>query len=510
MKMTIPRLTKQSEERISAALAQVADRTNAGESPDDAIVKVASEKRIPAGHVRLMVRAFNNGRVLGHIKKHAELQERAASVPLADACSILERMFPTKHETAAEKAAAVAVADDYHMSPVGWLKRRARATARVGLEKAAAAREDEPKVEPYPEDPRRLGKKAVCAICETRKEHARHKDAAISAGYKVANAMDAIHDCFRQHGMPSISEVWHNCKIALGERGGKLVKKATKDYLWATVPPKKPTHAVDWAQEPYSLVKAALDAVDEFAEKRAALEQFEQELPGKREEILRPFSDSLGADVIVGSVWDSQSRTKQATGILSLGLAGAIGGSARGFANKIQPKSREELIEDRLKELGEGDHEDKLRAIRTQTMVHELLAADPVISGYDPDMVMDAFNHLAEVAPRAMQQRVMAQALIRKYLEQASAMDPFDLGQLAEMESKTQERDMPAGLTGSHNVGAGTREMGPGTFKPSGATQQTRMEGGGGPSLSRPAGVGVADVLTSPLAGPPKPPGGSK
>jgi hypothetical protein len=62
----------------------------------------------------------------------------------------------------------------------------------------------------------------------------------------------------------------------------------------------------------------------------------------------------------------------------------------------IVPDSRETLVQKQLKNLGDPEHEDKLRAIRTQTMLAELMSSDPIISGYSPSEVMEGYNNLAE------------------------------------------------------------------------------------------------------------------
>lgn len=477
----IPRLTKKSEERISASLSKVAALTNAGESPNDAIVKVASDQRISAGHVRLMVRAFNNGCSLGHIRNHENLTEKAASFPLADAGEILERMFPSEVKTPAEQKAASIIGDDYSMSPVGWLQRRARATRRTALTKAAAdCGSEESKAPPYPEDPRRMGKKALSQLHDLRREHERAKDAAIGACYKVAAAVNDVGEYFRRPDALDITEVRVNTQAVLGDPGGRLVahaaaftKKATvrsDHWLFNEHRADRFTHPVDWEAEPYLLIKTALDAMGDFTEKRKTLDKFEEELVEKRAEILSPFGLSPETDVIVGSVWDNQSQTKQAAGLLGLGLAGFMGGSARGLAAKLSPASHEDLVQEKLQELASPEHEDKLRAIRTQTMIHEMMTGDPVISGYDPEEVMEAYNHLAEVAPRAMQQRVMAQGLIRRYLEQASAIDPFDVGQMLDVEKSLIDRDMPQQLMANQSPGV-SRELGPPQSKPRGTSE---------------------------------------
>ena len=93
-----------------------------------------------------------------------------------------------------------------------------------------------------------------------------------------------------------------------------------------------------------------------------------------------------------------------------------------------------------MRELSEPAHETKLKTIRTQAMLHDLMANDPVISGYEPDQVVNAFNQVNQLAPQAMQQRMVAQTLMRKFLEQDSNVDLFEQDSLLGMEGKLQQQ----------------------------------------------------------------------
>jgi hypothetical protein len=53
----MPKMTKEGEAKLRDALDSIVDLVNAGTDPDDAIVKVASQRAIPPGHIGLMVAA---------------------------------------------------------------------------------------------------------------------------------------------------------------------------------------------------------------------------------------------------------------------------------------------------------------------------------------------------------------------------------------------------------------------------------------------------------------------
>jgi hypothetical protein len=55
-------LSKEAEHKLIAAIEKAAALVNAGEEPNSAIIKSASAANIPAGHINLMVHAYNTGR----------------------------------------------------------------------------------------------------------------------------------------------------------------------------------------------------------------------------------------------------------------------------------------------------------------------------------------------------------------------------------------------------------------------------------------------------------------
>jgi hypothetical protein len=102
-------------------------------------------------------------------------------------------------------------------------------------------------------------------------------------------------------------------------------------------------------------------------------------------------------------------------------------------------KDPDQMRNDTLKDITDPDHERKLRNIRAQSVVTDLMTNDPVISGHDPREVANAFNELAEVAPSFMDSTATVQALLRKRLESGQLAD-FDIKQLLDMEKVKAEK----------------------------------------------------------------------
>jgi hypothetical protein len=137
-------LPKETEVKIVKALEQAVKLANSGETPDAALIKVATEAKFTPQIVQRMVEAFNISKTLSHLKK-AAADARADSFPLADAATIIGTIWPQQPETEATKAAQLLHTDYLTVK---------------SLTKAAAAPIPAMSVKPYPKDPNAAVKKA--------------------------------------------------------------------------------------------------------------------------------------------------------------------------------------------------------------------------------------------------------------------------------------------------------------------------------------------------------------
>jgi hypothetical protein len=78
-------LSKAAEQKLIAAIEKAASLVNTGTAPNDAIIKSAAEANIPAGHINLMVHAYNTGRTTKQREQGSDPLEKAADFQLADA-----------------------------------------------------------------------------------------------------------------------------------------------------------------------------------------------------------------------------------------------------------------------------------------------------------------------------------------------------------------------------------------------------------------------------------------
>jgi len=518
----LSKLSEASERRISGALLKVAGLVEDGLHPTAAITKIATAEKLPAGLVRLAVRAYNTGASLSHIRDNNTLEDKAASFELADATEVLERMWPSKIKTASQLHHDTAISDDYSKSPDVWLTVRKQSAPMV---KAAAASTPSP----YPVYPHRESKRITTELETLRRASADADMRATKAAYAVVSTIDKVAAYFRDPYSVPFTVVQHNASIALGPRVKKLMQKVATDKTVLNRfrneirenNAKLLLHPVDWKSEPYTLIKDALNAVDEFAASQTNLTAVKTATEKGRGNLLRPFVVERKSDTILGSAW--RDTEKQAAlmdvnvhnGGGESNAPGAWAGLGFGAGNKLTqlaadtvkhfaPKSKNQLLDESLEDLSEPKHEDKLRAIRAQGMAHELMAGDPIIRGYPYRDTIAAYNHLAEIAPRAMQTRVMAQAMLRRYLEQSGSIDPFDAGALTDFNSKLTANDMPEALAkGGYRIGA-MRSLGNPEPQRSMAVKEPEKKPGGF------LGVGEAQLQRAVTAAPPKKPANGK
>ena len=95
-------LSKEAEQKLIAAIEKAAALVNEGLSPNDAIIKSAAAADIPAGHINLMVHAYNTGRTTKQREQGENTIEKSADFQLADAPTVLEALYPKTVKTSAE------------------------------------------------------------------------------------------------------------------------------------------------------------------------------------------------------------------------------------------------------------------------------------------------------------------------------------------------------------------------------------------------------------------------
>jgi len=123
---------------------------------------------------------------------------------------------------------------------------------------------------------------------------------------------------------------------------------------------------------------------------------------------------------------------------------GAMTGFKSMMGNQQTPTS--EIDSGVIDDLLDPAHESDMQRIKMQAMLTEFMADDPVISTYDTDQVIEAFNQVAQMTPRAAIQPAIMRGQLRKMLQQQDAMEPFEAGQLIDVEKGLKDVAEPTTL----------------------------------------------------------------
>lgn len=455
-------LTKQAEQKLIAAIETAAGFVNDGLAPNDAIVKSAAAANIPAGHINLMVHAYNTGRTTKQRETGENTLEKAADFNLADADSVLAALYPENVKTSAEIKTKEIVSPEYGMSPAGLISRR-----KKELRKAAAAAQTVLSEKTYTPPPRDEHAAVMRQQSEKRARQLAEEELrrqAYEAHTKAAAALDDLNVYFRTPGNMPFGDALREVELRYSDQGVSVLKKIAAVY--PHFEKQKETKEARYGDDPvYKIVENVIGSVQRYNAAKEAV-------PVKKEAAIRKKNDP---DFLTGSVLSAldepeltlkeadlanpygnhtRNRPPQpdppkspkdpppkpsgrplSGAVKDYATALAIGsGPVRAIGNILggSDESAQAGRKNQFETLDDPEHELALQNIRSKAILHDLTLNDPVISGFDPADVAMAFNEVAELAPTLTNTRSLLQTALRKRLEAGQLAD-FDIKQLMDM-----------------------------------------------------------------------------
>lgn len=434
-------LNKQAEQKLIAAIENAANRVNAGATPNEAIIKSASEAEIPAGHINLMVHAYNTGRTTKQREQGEDTLEKSADFQLADIHVVTEALYPKQVKTSGEIVRNSIVSTEYAVPPSGFLARR-----RSALDKTAAAQVALP-AKTYVAPPRDAHAEAMRAHSEkTAIKHAEEESRrVVTATYnKAAAALEELNTYFRTPGNMSFQDAVTEVGLRLGDTGVSVLQKIAAVY--PHFEKQAATKLQHFGDNPiYTLVTDVIGSVEAYnganeahsSKKANAVSQkaAQQFLTGS---ILNNPADE---PVILKSAAPSDKPFKP-TLMDPMAPVRTVGGILRDpmaqvFGESDKPPGAVKKIYD---ELQDPAHEMAMHKIRTNGVLHDLMLNDPAISGHDPAEIAEAFNSITDLAPQFADSPGLMGSVLRKRLESGGLAD-FDVKQLLEMDKLRADRD---------------------------------------------------------------------
>jgi hypothetical protein len=431
-------LSKEAENKLLNAIEKAAELVNSGESPNDAIIKIASREDIPAGHINLMVHAYNTGRTTKQRESGDSVTEKAADFNLANADVILAALYPSEVKTAAEIERNSIISTEYAISPVGFISRR-----RAVMEKAAAALIALPEkawVAPPRDEHAQIKREQSKKQAEKRAAEELRR-IATAAYSKAASAMDELYDYFMRPGNMSFTDAIKQTNIRLGDEGVSVLNKLAEVY--PRLKKQAATSKVYFGQDgPYALIETVRNKLADYVVYKNKFDAANPVKKQARAEKPEPITGSILFDPLEVPLELKKANASSTLSLHPVSATHALSQTMWEGANSYI-KNPDQLRNDALGDITDPDHERKLKNIRAQSVLADLIVNDPVISGHDPGEVTNAFNELAEVAPNFMDSSATVQALLRKRLEAGQLAD-FDLKQLVELEKikSDQQRNL--------------------------------------------------------------------
>lgn len=433
--------SEKEEALLIAAVKQAADLVETGASPDDAIVKVATEHKLTPGMISILCQGYNTGRQLDQMRSADTALQKYASFPLASPARVIAAVFGSK----AEKRA-------YELPPAGVLARRRAEHDRGGLTKAAA---DAPGAEPAPKA------EAAAAHCEPaaaqRRAYGKYERAkrAYEEGRRAASAAE---DRLRVElaklaadmvGGPPLATVEAVSRNKFGAVVGPLFDALAAMPQFARQ--KRAQDAgvikelVDPRQAPYSTVARCVELGRGLHAARLEQERVYAEACKSAEDCGLPFASELAAKSGAATsrrqhssshpspAAEAEERSLLKDAFLNTPAFGMAAGQAIGKIVGDVPKTKADMIEDQWLELEDPAHHNELRKIRAHAMLNSMMTdPDDPISGFEPDQVVTAFNEINQLAPRLAEQPAVMRPLLQRRLQ--GNVQPFEAKEIADIE----------------------------------------------------------------------------
>ena len=453
------RLDRQDEERILKALDRDVDRVQDGEHPNDAIVKAASDADLPAGHIRLMVHAFNRGRANTQRKLGDTVFDKAASISLADAETVVDRVFrqPVREKIAAASTPLYDISDEYREPPT-W-QNDPRLSGQPLL--------------PEPDNtPRRRGawdKRAAVELGQLDRQVSELRQQAFRAGEKAASAVDELEQFFRRKGQGYFDACQKQAVAGYGRPAEKLFEalsgslKSLRKFASAETP----TVLIDQQQAPWKQIDRFLKEAQlhrqlvqqaDNLEKHPDVVQLRARTPaGEARRVIKEAAEA-------SPIGPAQTAARKGMGAIGQAFSSKFQSGLQRLSapltqhfDQVMPKwtgnddTKEELENKAYADLTDPVHELHVQQIQAKAVLHDLLANDPIISGHDPEEVLNHFNDLQRLAPRAAQQPALLRALLRKQLGQGQ-LDTHDLSQVTEIENRLNQSRRGQGVRNERDL----------------------------------------------------------
>jgi hypothetical protein len=448
------RMDKDGQDKLLAVVDKVASLVEDGDSPDEAIIKIAKEERLPDGHIPVVCHAFNVGRANFLRKTASSLLEKASTVPLANSELILNRLNSKIEKSASMRSKIDSISNDYKEDPKSWLKLYDFAYKKPFMDKAASYME---KQGFHKEDNKELTslqkekeiKKASSLLHRFDKELEDAKSQVLITEDLVKSAYTKCCNFLRTNNL-DLQQARKDLTLLHGPVSEIMFKhlEATNKKFFQKSANIKTNYS---KREDLKVFENCIKAISNYqAAKRNHEKLASSSGPRKLKELMFPSLTKEAADD--PSKEKKPSPNKPAPpNPFKVGLGKGYTSTWNTLGTPLVEHSFNDDLNWKAKDdkamaaLTSPEHELDMQHIRTKAMLTDFMANDPVLSEHDPQDVTSAFNEIQRLAPRVARDPSLTRALLRRHLAQGQ-LDVHELGQLADIEGTIRDNREHPGL----------------------------------------------------------------
>ena len=423
----------EARQQLDSAFDDVATAVDGGMQPTEAVIKIAKARRFGPGQGEILGRLFNTGQTTVQLFSSDDPAEKIAGCELVDNEKVRAALESQKVATT---YAATPVSSEYDLPPLAVIQKRAEAimaefvAPEIHRKAAYWHRNAAPDpIAPAPAVDTSLNA-AVRTVAELQHKAAKASEYVSGICKEAGAAVEKFLDFMGRVDSPSQSFIKKTSIESFDPKVANMMDRLKPffanpeghDELTAEIP--LDTRGLSERQaQGYKLAQAAAWAQHDAIEALELQEALETQLAEKIAGTLRqPGQVCIGDDPFD----DINGLNKQA--FLGSAMAGMFGAGAGRTAVNSQSGPDPNRIRAYLHQLDNPSHAQRLNAIHARTGVEQLMATDPVLSGYHPDDVTEAYNSLVSAAPRGANQQLWLQSMMRRMLAQGGALDPDDVG----------------------------------------------------------------------------------
>lgn len=460
-------MSNEIEQTLRDGLDRMIDLVGDGLEPTEALRKVAADDDLLPDTIRTLGTIYNNSASVVHIRENEDVFTKAADHPLADPEQVINESFRSKTAGAKQRKRKVereelpsdeyafspeynssiriagplggsALLDDYDRSRAKWHPKR-------HAKQACDNKSNEPQLPEIPKDNSPLAQARFRkALGPFRKEASDATQAMETAKERLHRALYKVAAYFDHSQSLPWGEVVEQTEVMFGKVASIVLKHVEARYAVPKRPVPRYFRLADPKQAPYSLIQDAVAKLDDFDKTSAESVRANSLCRSlENEELMRnstPDAPQFSEDD------PPYAKTAFDLGGLLSGAAGGAMTNLQGMGGNPD-RARERLSE----QIDDPVHLSQLRSIKAMGALNEALT-DPRLKAYPRIRLVDAYNQIADVAPKVAERGTLLAPYMHRVLV-SGGLDGFDSKALVDVEYNLKRIGMP----GSKGMG-GTDE----------------------------------------------------